>query len=731
MLDWMENASKDLEDKQEVLSFQDYIEQFEKDIYCHTRPTFQYILDMLNHFGVKEDGSFKLFEENHIASPAVFGQKNVQQQIVQNLNNFREEGFNNKFILLVGPNGSSKSSLVRKLMKGLELYSDLPEGPLYTFNWIFPIDQYVKGSLGLGSKQVASDISSYAYLEDKDISAILPSELKDDPLLLIPIEHRRKILEEGLKDNQNYLDSIRKSYLYNGDLSKRNRMIYDALLKNYKGRHQDVLKHIRVERFHVSRRYSVGAVTIEPQLHVDAQMQQITMDKRLASLPPSLQSLNLFSLKGEVVLANRGILEFSDLLKRPMDAFKYLLMTMETNNINLQGILTELDTFFIGTSNEVHLAAFKQHPDYNSFKGRFSFIKVPYLLDYQEEERIYEEQVKGLSDIVTFEPHSISALCLFSVLTRLRCPQVKNYEDKKLANIVTNLNPLEKALFIATGHAPQKLDVESIQILEAGKSALLQEYENDALYEGKFGISPRDIKHVIYRLATKRDHLTFFDVIEYLQKLITKKNEYDFLNIPPQADYHHPARFLSLIKEHFLNITDREVRDSLGMVDNRSYSEYLKKYVENVIAMTKGEKVRNNITGRYEDVDQYSIEEFEKNINLKEDVKAFRSQILTKLGAYSLDNPGRQIEYTDVFPSIVDRLKESFRSEQKKSLKVISRNIVFYEKEITSDQKENNSPLTEDHRALIHTVVTNLEKHYNYSRNGALNILKYLLKERY
>lgn len=61
-------------------------------------------------------------------------------------------------------------------------------------------------------------------------------------------------------------------------------MIYDALLKNYKGKHADVLKHIRVERFPISKRYSTAAVTIEPQIHVDARMQQITMDKRLQSL---------------------------------------------------------------------------------------------------------------------------------------------------------------------------------------------------------------------------------------------------------------------------------------------------------------------------------------------------------------------------------------------------------------------------------------------------------------
>ncbi len=730
MLDWIEKASEEEKEMLEVLSFQDYLDEFEKHKGRELRTSYSYILDMLNYHGKNEDGSYRVFDIDHNESPAVYGQKKVQKALVQNILNFKEEGFNNKFILLVGPNGSSKSSLVRKIMKGLELYSASDEGALYSFSWIFPIDNFIKGSLGLSSDRATGDLNSFAYLEDKDISAILNSELKDHPLLLIPREHRRKVIDDLLQDEPDRLESIKKTYLYNGDLSKRNKMIYDALLKNYKGRHRDVLKHIRVERFKISKRYSSGAVTIEPQLHVDAQMQQITMDRRLGSLPPSLQSLNLFSLKGEVVLANRGVLEYSDLLKRPLDSYKYLLMTMETKNINLQGILTELDIFFIGTSNEIHLAAFKQHPDFNSFKGRFNFIRVPYLLDYKQEEKIYHTQCEGLKEMSYFEPYALRAVCLFAIMTRLRCPQVKNYEDKKLANIATNLNPLEKTLLLAGDGAPDRLDYESTQILESGLKDIESEFEFENLYEGKFGISPRDIKALLYRLASTRGNISFIDAIEKLQKLITKKNDYDFLNMTPQADYHHPARFITLIKEYCFNIFDRELRDSLGMVDDRSYEDYIRRYIENVIAHLKGEKVKNLITGKYEEVDMYIIEEFEKSINLKEDASKFRSQLLSRLGAYSLDNPGTKLEYVKVFPNLAEKLQESFRDEQKKVIQIISRNIVFYEAEIT-DSESKGTPLSKENRELIDNVVNELHTKYGHSKEGALTVMKALIKDRY
>ena len=728
MNNWIEQATQDAKYTGKILSFFDYMDLLDTHFIQECRPSFAWLKDMFNHFGKDEQGHYKLFRKYHIEAPPVYGQYQVENALVQNLFNFEEEGYNNKFLLLVGPNGSSKSSIVRKIMKGAEEYSQTEEGALYTFSWVFPIENLVKGTLGLSGNRSQSDFRSFAYLEDKDITAILNSELKDHPILLIPLEYRRKMIEEKLEGNPRLLNSIKKSYLYNGDLSKRNRMIYDSLLKNYKGNYEDVMKHIRVERFNVSQRYSVSAVTIEPQIHTDAKLQQITMDKRLASLPPSLQSLNLFSLTGETISANRGILEFSDLLKRPLDTYKYLLMTVETRNINLQGILTELDLFLVGTSNEIHLTAFKQHPDFNSFKGRFNFVRVPYLIDIDNEMKIYHRQVEGLKGHSSHEPHSLFALCLFAIMSRLRPPQAKNYSNKVLGNIVIGLNPLEKALLLSNHEKPERLDTESKQLLQTHINDILNEFNHENLYEGKFGLSPREIKKIIYKLAQKHETITFMDVIDYLREFISKKNEHDFLEIPPQADYHHPLRFIHLIKEYCLKIFDKELRDSLGMVDDRSYEDYIKKYIENITALIKGEKVKNIITGRFEQSDLYFIKEFESNISLKEDVDKFRSHLLSNVGAYSLDNPGKKIVYTNVFPQLTKRLKESFRQEQKKMIEALSRHLIFFSPDT---QKSIENGLSLENHNLIKNILETLQTKYHYSQNGALSILKYLIKEKY
>jgi serine protein kinase len=726
---WLEEVNKETRKDSGLRSFDEFMRSVERDTKRHTRHTSLWLKDMFDHFGKNQLGGFNLFVREHADAPPVNGQISVQKKIYSALKNFIEEGFNNKFLLLIGPNGSSKSSLIKKIMLAAEDYSATDAGELWSFSWVFPIDQYTKGTLGLSSPIVDKNLQTYALLEDKDIAAILTSELKDHPLLLIPIQARQRMLETWLSHDPQHLEHLKQTYLWNGDLSQRNRMIYDALLKNHKGHHEEVYKYIRVERLLLNRRYSRGATTIEPQLHVDANISQITMDRRLAALPPSLQSLNLFSIQGEVINANRGILEFSDLLKRPLDAFKYLLMTMESKTINIQGILTELDIFFIGSSNEIHFAAFKQHPDFNSFKGRFTFVRVPYLTHFREEEKIYQEQVKKHLSKGRFEPHALESLCLWAVMCRIRCSHQRNFSETKLGKIAEALSPLEKTLLYADHSVPEGLDSESKQILRLSVNTIENEFENDPMYEGKFGVSPREIKAMIYELSENHPQVTFVEVLEYLTLLSEKKQEYDFLNITPQGDYHHPLKHCELIRDYQLKALDNEVRQSLGLVDDRSYEDYISKYILQINAQIKGEKVKNNVTGKFEAPDSYFIKEFESNIAIAEKPEQFRSNLIAKLGAYALDNPGKPIVYTEIFDDLVRMLQEGFRKEQAKLLGVVQKNLVLYLAE--KSDKKTHSNMTPEHREMIDRIINNLRDKCHYSEQGAISLLQYLLKNEY
>ena len=215
---------------------------------------------------------------------------------------------------------------------------------------------------------------------------------------------------------------------------------------------------MQVERFFVSRRYRQAAVTVEPQLAVDARSRQLTMDRSLASLPPALQSLTLYEYQGELVDGNRGVIDFADLLKRPLEAYKYLLGTVEQGRVSLDVASLELDTVFIGSSNEGYLAAFKEIPEFQSFKGRIELVRVPYLLDYRVEQKIYEAQIKvaHAESGKHVAPHVAWVTALWAVLTRMRKPLAEKY-GKALADLVVKLGPLEKAVLYADSATPEGL----------------------------------------------------------------------------------------------------------------------------------------------------------------------------------------------------------------------------------------------------------------------------------
>src|ERR1035437_5921707 len=75
----------------------------------------------------------------------------------------------------------------------------IPRGPLTTFQWVFPVERYTKGGIGIQPNVGATHdraITSFAHLPEEEIAARLPCELRDHPLLLIPIEHRKPLLEK-------------------------------------------------------------------------------------------------------------------------------------------------------------------------------------------------------------------------------------------------------------------------------------------------------------------------------------------------------------------------------------------------------------------------------------------------------------------------------------------------------------------------------------------------------
>src|SRR5690606_31425485 len=80
-----------------------------------------------------------------------------------------------------------------------------------------------------------------------------------------------------------------------GDLTQRNRRIFDALLGGYQGDLRKVYQHIQVERLFLSRQYRAGLVTVEPKQTVDARSYPVTGERAYTSLPPNVGGQVLYA----------------------------------------------------------------------------------------------------------------------------------------------------------------------------------------------------------------------------------------------------------------------------------------------------------------------------------------------------------------------------------------------------------------------------------------------------
>jgi predicted Ser/Thr protein kinase len=738
---WLSHAAGELRESfarnRRVMSFGEYFSLFGGDPGRQVRSAAQYLRDVFDHFGTQIVRTprglmthWRLFDcPWDGGKDALSGQEEVQAAVYRLVSNFAREGRTNRLILLHGPNGSAKSTFVGALQRAMEHYSTLDEGALYRFNWIFPSQKLTKGGIGFGGCFEASGGApeTYAYLEDEFIEAKIADEMRDHPLLLIPRTKRRELIQQRLAAE--IKSGFRPAdYLLRGDLSHRNRQIFEALLSSYHGDLSKVLRHVQVERFFVSRRYRQAAATVEPQLAVDARSRQLTMDRSLASLPPALQSLTLYEYQGELVDGNRGVIDFADLLKRPLESYKYLLGTVEQGRVSLDVASLELDTIFIGSSNEGYLSAFKEVPEFQSFKGRMELVRVPYLLDYKVEQRIYEAQIRAAhaESGKHVAPHVAWVTALWAVLTRMKKPLGEKY-GKNLADLVSRLGPLEKALLYAENATPEGISTEQQRELVAGVEKVARESDSYPNYEGRTGASPREMKLLIMNAAQspKFACLSPFAVFDELEELVRGVTVYDFLKQEPlPGGFHENKKFIFQVRDKLIDRIDDEVRTSMGLVDERRYIDQFERYASHASYWVKREKVPNPITGRDEDPDEEMMGEIERILEVSNRREEFRREVIARIGAWSIDHPRQKPDYEAIFPRPIAELREAFFDDRKKQVRKINDDLLV----LLTDGPAKMQP---EAAAAAQTTLDAMKSRFGYCDSCAKDAVLALIRKRY
>lgn len=713
-----------------LLSFSEYLAQVTADPAPQVRDSARYVRDCFDHYGTRTvEHAYGRFTRYCIfdapfdgGRDKVIGHAPVQEAIYGLLTDFVRAGRVNKLILLHGPNGSAKSSIISCIMRGLEAYSQTPAGALYTFNWVFPSGKLERSSIGFGGQRHLDGLDTFAHLPEQDVDARLRVATRDHPLLLLPREARLAFLTEALGDVP--VSRLPKS-LTEGELSPKARQIFEALLKAYQGDLAEVLKHVQVERFYISRRYRQAAVTIDPQMRADAGVRQVTADRSLAALPPSLQNQTLFEPVGDLVDANRGIIEYNDLLKRPLEAFKYLLSTCENGTVRLDTMTLYLDAIFMGSCNVGHLDAFQTMPDFASFKARIELVQVPYQTHYAIERAIYADQVMLGAVDKPIAPHTDAVAALWAVLTRLQRPFTADL-PATLKKAFGALSALEKARLYAEGRPPKHLSRDVANAMLTRLPEVYAAHHTRAEYEGRSGASPREIQAVLLGAARRRGHacLSPVAVFDELRELCKQTQVYAFLRDKADGAYRQPEKFIAAVRDWYLDRVEEELHQAMGLVDQSATGELFARYIDHVTHHIRKEKRLNPITGQYEPPDPRLMADVERRLGVETDAaEDFRAGVLQRIGAWRMDHPEGDLDFAQIFRDRLTRLNDSFYAEKRRQAAQIKR-------ELLTLLVDGGERLDADATVRATRTLDALIERFGYDRTSAVEVVGFVLKER-
>jgi predicted Ser/Thr protein kinase len=714
--------------RRQILSFDEYLALVLAEPQVHLRDAATYLRDAFDHYGRVEEerpwgrtARHRLFDLPFDGGrERLVGQEAAQEAFYRLLCGFVRDGRPNRLILLHGPNGSAKTTFVQCIARALEDYSGTDAGALYRFHWVFPTEKLLRAGLGFGGASPArGDLASFARLEDAEVDARVLCDVRDHPLMLLGESHRREVLARALAGREGF--KVPDLILRSG-LCHKCRQIYDALIGAYEGDLLQVLRHVRVERTTVSRGYRRGAIFIGPQLSVDAAERQVTADRSLGALPTALQNVALFEPYGELVDGAGGLVVFDDLLKRPLDAYKYLLTTIETGEVTLSHSILRLNAVLVATSNEVHLDAFRRHPEYPSFRGRIATIRVPYIREHPLERQIYEMQIVPHVERHV-APHAVDLASRWAVMTRLKRPDASRLEAA--AQPLAEQLPVEGKAGLYAGEIPgEGLEPEQLKALAAAMPLLKEERPDAAEYEGLVGASPREVRSVLLSAAQRPDSacLSPFGVLAEIEELCAHTSDYQFLQLQAEPGGYRDAKaILGALRRLLLDRIDDDARDSSGLIEAERFPEMMERYVREVRHWVKKEKVPDKTTGQERDPDETFMTQVEKYAGAGRDPAAFRNEVMTRIGAYRTVNPGKPLDVPALFADTVRRLRRAVLEERRPQVSRLTQRLLVH--------LDDPGAVPAEDRAAVAAMLERLLAR-GYCRACARESLGHLVRER-
>lgn len=604
-------------------TFADYLEILRERPYvaqsAHSR-----VYNMIKDAGIDEVDGRKKY---NFFSKQMFGLEESLERLVEEYfhPSAKRLDVRKRILLLMGPVSGGKSTLVAMLKRGLEQYTRTDQGAVY---------------------------------------AIKGCPMHEDPLHMIPHHLREDFFKEyGVK--------------IEGNLSPLNLM---RLEKEYGGRIEDVV----VERIFLSEDRRVGIGTFSPSDPKSQDIADLTGSIDFSTIAEygSESDPRAYRFDGELNKANRGMMEFQEMLKCDEKFLWHLLsLTQEGNFKAGRFALISADELIVAHTNEAEYRSFISNKKNEALHSRIIVMPVPYNLKVSEEERIYAKMIRE-SDVsdVHIAPHTLRVAAMFTILTRLKEPKKGDVD-------------LVKKMRLYDGESVEGFNVVDVEEMK-------KEYPD----EGMNGIDPR---YVINRISSAiiRKENPSINALDVLRSLKDGLDQHASISAEDRERY---MNFISVARREYDDIAKKEVQKAFVYSYEESAKTLMDNYLDNVEAYCNKNKLRDPLTGEEMNPDDKLMRSIEEQIGISENAKkAFREEILIRISAYA--RKGQRFDYNSH-----ERLREAIQKKLFADLKDVVK--------ITTSSK------TPDEVQLkkINEVVARLIEEHGYNSSSANELLRYV-----
>ena len=589
--------------------------------------------DMIVSAGVEDQGEgqpkvYTFFEGE------LFGMEKTIQHLVEEYfaPAARRLDIRKRILMLVGPVGGGKSTLSTLLKKGLEKYSKTEEGAVY---------------------------------------AIKGSPMHEEPLHLIP---------EDLRDTFKQQFGIH----IEGDLDP-----VDA----YRLKHEwgGKIDDVPIERITLSERERRGIGTFKPADPKSQDVAELTGSVNIQALTEyGLESdPRAYNFDGELNIANRGVIEFIEMLKAEK-RFLYELNTVagEQTIKASRFALIYADLVVLAHTNEYEYNSYFGNKENEAMIDRIFVVRVPYNLRLTEEIKIYEKLI-GQSQLsedradltaVHIAPHTLRTASMFAILTRLKPSK------KSGLSLMTKLKLYDGEKQV--GDWDQKH---------------IRELQDEFMDEGMSGVSPRFVINRISAALVKggKGYVTPIDVLRGMRDGLQEYTS-------SEEEHRRLLGFIDETRKDYDELAKKEVQRAFVYSYEESAKTLLENYLDNVDAFCNRTKVKDPITSDDVEPDERLMRSIEEQIGVSENAKReFREGIMRSVASVSRRGGSFGVGSDE-------RLKEALEKKLFADLKDIVK--------ITTSTKTPN----QEQLRRINDVVDRLVKDQGYTEQSANELLKYV-----